>query len=675
MWSVLSVRNAKRWLRTLGWVYGADAKGAYTDGKCREDVLQGRSKFIAAMDQYAARMRITDEIFVPADQIQSLQPLDRVVYKNGEAVTCRDGCERCGGGKEVLVSKVVDPVLAEGVRLLIAMYHDECTFLANDDNMVYWKPRWTHPLKKKSRGRGIMVSSFVCKCHGEIKVAIPINTTDISPSSSSTTSPSSTSSSSAAAPSTTTISSTASASSATSASSTTATATTPATITATVTTTTATSSAASPSSSSSSSVASSSASSSNNGSSSSSVWHSRWRRRPQIVELSDDSSSDSDSSSSSSSDEEDGATPQPPTTRTSADDSPEPMRTEHDATSTGKEPVTEARVLFEYGAQGQGYWKGEDLYRQVVDRLIPIFEAVHGNGPNGLPCQGLFIFDNATGHKIFANDALIARSLPLKDGGKRAPRMRNTTFKLPDGTERVQVMINDKGEPKGMRNILKERGKWPSGAFKGRCELCSSKIADDPGRSFRRDCCATRMLECEPDFAAQKCLISEVAEAAGHLTLFLPKFHPELNRTFIAFISLATSRPFVVFRTRIHWVCVWYVAIERLWSAAKSYAREHCQCNFKALREIVPKALDSVPLVTIRRYFRKSSRFLSIYKELDCSPALADYLAAETSFKSHRRVTKNDLQDLIKNLEKQPKLTDRARVMLGEMKKINVEDT
>ncbi|ORZ31206.1 hypothetical protein BCR44DRAFT_1405524, partial [Catenaria anguillulae PL171] len=206
-WAVLTERLAKRYLRLLGWVYAKDAKGAYTDGKCRDDVLAEREAFIAAMDGLAPRMRTTVEELVHQDSL--------------------------------------DDALK---RLVVPVYHDECTFMANDCQTVYWKPRWTHPLKKKSRGRGIMVSSFVCECHGELTVG--------------------------------------------------------------------------------------------------------------------------------------------------------------NSTTIGG-----ARVLFEYGARAQGYWTGTDLYHQVLDRLIPVFNAMHGNGPNGRPCQGLFVFDNATGHKIFAPDALVAKKL------------------------------------------------------------------------------------------------------------------------------------------------------------------------------------------------------------------------------------------------------------------------
>ena len=95
------------------------------------------------------------------------------------------------------------------------------------------------------------------------------------------------------------------------------------------------------------------------------------------------------------------------------------------------------------------------------------------------------------------------------------------------------------GQPKGLIQILKDRGLYPRNgngpdgkAFPVRCKLCKLKLLDDPGRFSRVDCCCLRMVECLPDFSAQKCLIAEAIEDAGHLVLFLPKFHPELNRTF-----------------------------------------------------------------------------------------------------------------------------------------------
>ena len=40
-------------------------------------------------------------------------------------------------------------------------------------------------------------------------------------------------------------------------------------------------------------------------------------------------------------------------------------------------------------------------------------------------------------------------------------------------------------------------------------------------------------------------------------------------------------------------------------AAAKQYTRENCNYTWIALQQTVPKALDSIPLITIRRYAQK----------------------------------------------------------------------
>ncbi|KIK25387.1 hypothetical protein PISMIDRAFT_32273, partial [Pisolithus microcarpus 441] len=43
------------------------------------------------------------------------------------------------------------------------------------------------------------------------------------------------------------------------------------------------------------------------------------------------------------------------------------------------------------------------------------------------------------------------------------------------------------------------------------------------------ECCNKQILECQPDFQEQKSLVQETIEGLGHLCIFLPKFHCELN--------------------------------------------------------------------------------------------------------------------------------------------------
>jgi hypothetical protein len=48
-------------------------------------------------------------------------------------------------------------------------------------------------------------------------------------------------------------------------------------------------------------------------------------------------------------------------------------------------------------------------------------------------------------------------------------------------------------------------------------------------------CCVAYILSLQPDFQEQKSLVQEVIKVAGHLCVFLLKFHCELN--FIEFFS------------------------------------------------------------------------------------------------------------------------------------------
>ena len=91
-------------------------------------------------------------------------------------------------------------------------------------------------------------------------------------------------------------------------------------------------------------------------------------------------------------------------------------------------------------------------------------------------------------------------------------------------------------------------------------------------KSLRVDCCAKKIITSQPDFVMQKLAIVELIENAGHLCVFYPKFHYELN------------------------------FIEMYWSAAKHYTRDHCDYTWNGLQETVPQALDLVNIITIRKY-------------------------------------------------------------------------
>lgn len=99
-------------------------------------------------------------------------------------------------------------------------------------------------------------------------------------------------------------------------------------------------------------------------------------------------------------------------------------------------------------------------------------------------------------------------------------------------------------------------------------------------------------------------------EARGHVCLFLPKFHCELN------------------------------FIEMFWGAAKRDTRANCNYKWnEGFRQTVIAALNSVSTLTIRRFARRSWRYFDAYKDGH------DLVHAEivvNEYTSHRRVRTRD---------------------------------
>jgi hypothetical protein len=240
--------------------------------------------------------------------------------------------------------------------------------------------------------------------------------------------------------------------------------------------------------------------------------------------------------------------------------------------------LDEAGQTLEYGKNYEGYWTGElfvkqvsigiyvtDVHslfnkQQIVEKIIPAFEQAHGPG-----CQALIVVDNSQGHSAYPENALLVSRMNMRPGGKQA-RMRDGWF-LCDGKKIIQPMIfppdhqTYPDQPKGMCEVLVERGLY-SDKLRMQCK----------NDCISNSCCAKRILELQPDFKEQKSLVQEVIEAAGHLCIFLPKFHCELNY------------------------------IEFFWGAVKRWLRENCDYTFQGLQENLPKALKSVALDTVRKW-------------------------------------------------------------------------
>lgn len=216
--------------------------------------------------------------------------------------------------------------------------------------------------------------------------------------------------------------------------------------------------------------------------------------------------------------------------------------------------------------------------------------------------------DNSQGHSAYAKDALLVSRMNLRPGGKQA-HMRDGWY-LKDDERIIQSMTfppdhpgEFAGQPKGMKQVLTERGLWQQ-------KLLMSCPKENKCQPDSTNCCATRILETQPDFKEQISLVQEVITEAGHLCIFLPKFHCELN------------------------------FIEFFWGAVKRYLRENCDYTFETLRENMPKAMASVRVETIRKWEHRMVRWMQAYREgKDAKEAQFQVRAfSSRQYKSHRRI-------------------------------------
>lgn len=228
--------------------------------------------------------------------------------------------------------------------------------------------------------------------------------------------------------------------------------------------------------------------------------------------------------------------------------------------------------------------------------------------PNAI---AVFAFDNSTNHGAMANDALNVLKMNVNPGGKQS-LMRSTVY---GSNQTIQSMVFPSNHPvypnqaKGMKQVLIERGLWYEGLV-GDCQLCKKKIND----ITRTNCCMRKILSLQPDFISQKSQLQEEIEKRGHKCIFYPKYHCELNY------------------------------IEMYWGVAKRYTRDNCNYTWSGLQKTVPEALDSVSLTIIRKFARKSWRYMDIYQK-GITGKLAEF--AVKKYKSHRRVP-NEIYNEIK---------------------------
>ena len=99
-----------------------------------------------------------------------------------------------------------------------------------------------------------------------------------------------------------------------------------------------------------------------------------------------------------------------------------------------------AHVLFEYGAEKEGYWNSSSSrFMANIKDAVAIAKFKYPPEKNTL----VFIFDQSSCHKADAENALNITRMNVRPGGKQ-PCMRDTVW-----AGQVQKLVDNKREPKG----------------------------------------------------------------------------------------------------------------------------------------------------------------------------------------------------------------------------------
>ncbi|PLW18644.1 hypothetical protein PCANC_13305 [Puccinia coronata f. sp. avenae] len=317
----------------------------------------------------------------------------------------------------------------------------------------------------------------------------------------------------------------------------------------------------------------------------------------------------------------------------------------------GKKPESDDAATVIYpGTTGDKWWNMEQLSHQVAHKAIPIFETLHPNS------QAVFVFDCSSAHGAYAKSALRIQNMNLNPGRKQ-PILRDTFIPTDDPLiplhlrGKPQKLVFDHSHPlhpgkaKGVRAILEERGLWNhyhqqaqqagQPALKFQCTTCSTSnikkdilrksqelisqakangyfLSDDQSvkevistsslpqeadidpatvntqaDNISKSCCWSMILSQQSDFLTERPLLQTIIEDAGHTCLFLPKFHCELN------------------------------PIELFWSYIKTaYRKEsHLHKSFADSKVLFERVRQACPVKTIRKYFRRIDRQISVYEQ------------------------------------------------------------
>ena len=72
-----------------------------------------------------------------------------------------------GEGTDVAnMAIITEPNLEDGEKEIVMITHDESTFYCNEGMRLFWMENGKKKLLPKCKGQSIMISGFLCACHG-----------------------------------------------------------------------------------------------------------------------------------------------------------------------------------------------------------------------------------------------------------------------------------------------------------------------------------------------------------------------------------------------------------------------------------------------------------------------------------------------------------------------------
>ena len=175
----ITLETARKWLMHLGFFFRRDSKNVYYDGHEREDVVQYRNEFVPKLLDVFDRSNIYGHMSLedaaaldPAPSLEWLQS-HTVLSDDGRPVVefrvdeLEDAASRSAISPEGGVKSLRRPA---GEKPTLAIFQDEVIYKCHSEEQWSWQENGviTRP-KKKTEGRGVMLSSYVSEL-GFIKI-------------------------------------------------------------------------------------------------------------------------------------------------------------------------------------------------------------------------------------------------------------------------------------------------------------------------------------------------------------------------------------------------------------------------------------------------------------------------------------------------------------------------